>query len=439
MALEVRADGLGWEHPEVLKTIPRQSGKSFEQAPITGHRASMKDDAQIFITAQTGDKAVARWFTASRVICRKHPEVRQLVSTAHERTLWPNGAAFRPFAPKEGALDGETPDLAMVDELWAFDAADQELMENSFGPAIFMNPWGQLWKMSTAGTEKSTWLAADRERGRAAVEAGGGGTFAYFEWGIPEGVGDTAAMDLPDDVLVQLVIDHHPLAGRHPRVTFDALMDELGKGRGKFVRGLGNLTVESRSEGPVDTEVWKRQATRAAIPEGVRVGLGVDVDQLGMETTIYAGWRDPDTGLGVVEIIERGAGQGWAAARVTSIASRWKPGAIAVNYSDGGRSVGDKLVQSGHPVVKLNGPDQAAACARFVDDLDAKSQTHDELRDRAITDAMRAAAVRRIQAGPIFERAGSEPVTAFRAAVWAMWAADHMTEAEPEVAPFRIW
>lgn len=439
VSLEVRADGQGWEHPEVLKTIQRQSGKSFEQAPLTGQRAAMAPDSSIFITAQSGDKAVSRWAVASRTICRAQPEVRMLVSTAHERTLWPNGSSFRPFAPKEGALDGETPALAQVDELWAFDAMQQDLMEQSFAPAIFMNPWGQLIKTSTAGTERSGWLNADRERGRAVVESGAPSSFAYFEWGIPEGVGDTAAIDLPDDALVRLVLEHHPLTGRHPRITFDALMDELGKGRTRFLRGLGNLTVEVRAEGIVDPEVWERQAERAKIPTTAVVGIGVDVDPIGRESTIYAGWRDPETGIGVVEIIERGSGQGWVPARVQQLTQRWKVGAVAVEYLGAGRSVGDKLERLGVEIVRMSGPDSSAAASRFLDDLQARVQVHDEKRDSSVGDAMRAAQVRRLKTGPVIEAKGTEPVTAIRAAVAAMWAADHTTDPEPEPAPFKIW
>lgn len=441
VGLEVREDGSGWEHPEILKTIQRQSGKSFEQAPITAHRAAMKPDSQVWITAQNGDKAVSRWSAASRTITRAMSDVRMLVSISHERTIWPNGSAFRPFAPKvEGTLDGETPDLLHLDELWAHGLDVRAPLEASILPALFMNPWGQISKTSTAGTERSEWLNADRARGREVVESGRRSKLAHFEWGVPEGVGDTATVDLDDEALVRLILEYHPLAGLHPRITFEDLAAELADtSRASFIRGLGNLTIETRAEGIVDVEVWGRGKSTATIPTDVRVGIGVDTDLLGRETTIYAGWRDPATGIGVVEIIERGAGLGWVARRVASISQRWPVGAVAIDYTTPTRAVGDACAQLGAPVVKLYGPDMGAAGTRFFDDLDAQRQTHDELRDGAIGDAMRAAVKRQTKTGPYVEAKGSAPVTAFRAALLAMWAADHMTEAEPEPVPFKIW
>lgn len=433
VALEVLPDG-GWAYEEVLVTVPRQSGKSFMFAPLVGERLSRKPDRQAWITAQNGDKAKARWLAASKPL-EMLPQVRKLVSTAHERTLWQNGSAFRPFTPKEGAIDGETPDLVLIDELWAFNALDREVMEDSFGPAVFMNPWGQLWKTSTAGTERSSWLNADRERGRRTVEAGGG-RFAFFEWSIPEAVDGMDSGLLPDEDLVRLVLAHHPLAGRHPKIESHLLMEELGKGRARFLRGLGNLTRETREDGAIPADVWRRGESRAMIPTDARVGIGVDVDELGRESTIYVGYRDP-SGLGVVEIVERAAGQGWVPGRLKGLTERWDVGAVAVAYAGPSRSVGDTAERLGVDILRVWTPDVGAATTRFIDDLEQRRQSHDELRDTSIGDAMRAAQLRRLKTGPVIDPKGVEPVTALRAAVMAMWAADHLPEI-PVRIPFHI-
>jgi hypothetical protein len=440
VALEVLPEG-GWAYEEVLTTVPRQSGKTFLFAPLVAHRMGRADDRQAWITAQTGDKAVARWSIASKAITKsgRLPGVRQLVSTSHERTVWPNGSFFRPFAPKEGAVDGETPDLLLVDELWAFDGEDQEAMENSYGPAVFMNPWGQLMKFSTAGTQRSSWLNADRERGRAAVESGRG-RMAFFEWSIPEVVDGQQVDKLNDERIVELVLAHHPLTGRHPKVTRDRLLNEISKStraRQQFIRGMGNLTQEVRGDGLVPDDVWRRTTARALIPAGVRVGIGFQVDELGRETTIYAGYRDPESGVGVVELIEQGSGSGWVASRLRNLEERWNPGAIACHYSGPSRAAADAAIRLGVDILKVYTPDMGAANTRFLEDLDRERQLHDGARGPEITRAMKAAQSRQLQAGPMFESAGVDPITALPAASLAMWATDHLPET-PERIPFMI-
>lgn len=439
VALEVLPDG-GWAYEEISVTVPRQSGKTFLVAPVVGHRMGRAADRQAWITAQNGDKAVRRWAAASRVLAKSMPGVRQLVSTAHERTVWPNGSQFLPFTPKEAAVDGETPDLIWIDEQWAFDGADQAAMESSFGPAVFMNPWGQVWKTSTAGTQLSAWLNADRLRGRAAVEAGRNRGLAIFEWGIPD---DEDPADMDDGVLVDLILAHHPLTGHHPKITREALLGELDGAdatkRASFIRGLGNLTMETRGDGLVPDPVWTRTAARALVPTGVRFGLGVAVDELGRESSIVAGYRDPDTGIGVVELVESGSGSGWVAQRVKNITGREDVGITAVHYSGPGRAAGDAMLRLGVPVLKVWSPDVSAATTRFLEDLDRERQQHDGHRGPEMTCAMRAASTTRLKAGPMIVPSGHEPVTAVQAAVLAMWAADHLPEeAPPPPPPFEI-
>lgn len=433
---EVLEDGSGWAYDETLESVPRQVGKTTKVPAVVAHRCGRAPGRYVWATAQNGDKAVARWDAASKVITAKLPDVKQLVSISHERTLWTNGSVFRPFVPKEGALDGETPDWVPIDELWAFDAADQEALENSFAPTVFMNPWGQVSKMSTAGTERSAWLNSDRARGRAAVESGAPGRFAYFEWGIPEQGLD----DLTDVELVRLVLAHHPLTGRHPKITEAALLGELSKGTGKrsvFIRGMGNVTQETRLDGAVPADIWKDATAKALIPDGVRVGLGVSVDELGRESTIYAGWRDPDTGVGVVELVAQAAGSGWVAPRLQSVTDRWDVGSVAFHYSGPARAAADAAITRGVEVLKVYTPDMGAAATRFLEDLEAGRQMHDGARGTEITEAMQGAVLRYLQAGPVIEPSGTTPVTAMNAAVLAMWATDHLPEIEARI-PFMI-
>lgn len=274
-------------------------------------------------------------------------------------------------------------------------------------------------------------------QGRQAVLDGVTRGLAYFDWSIPDELGGTPVEKLPDDVLLQLVWDHHPRRDHGLRRGY--LEDELRKSRPRFLRAYGNRTQEARLDGCVPADVWERAEASALIPEDARVGLGVGVDELGRESTIFAGWRDPVSGVAVVELVAQAAGSGWVAPRLASLDRRWDVGAVALHSTGPARAAGDTAARAGVPVLRVTTSDVAAAGTQFLEALEDERVRHDGRRGPELTEAMRAARINRLKAGSTVEPAGTRPVSAMEAAILAMWAADHLPVVEDPLPEFAIY
>jgi phage terminase large subunit-like protein len=172
--LEVQSEEAGdpepgeWAYGDGFAGLERRAGKTSLISPIVAHRARLIRRASMWMTAQSRDKARLRWMDVTDDLLSSvlRDDVRRKIGNMHEELLWHQTMGrLKPFAPNEDGLHSETPDLVLVDELWAFDAEQARVIKAGYVPAMATSS-GQAFKMSTAGTEKSSWLNQTRRSGR---------------------------------------------------------------------------------------------------------------------------------------------------------------------------------------------------------------------------------------------------------------------------------
>lgn len=459
VGLEVQSEAAGdpspgeWAYNDILDTGPRRKGKTAIVTPVAAHRARMLTRARIFQTAQNRDKARARWMDATEDILSTplRSEVRRKISQGFEELRWiSNGSLFLPFAPNEDGLHSETPDLVIVDELWAFTKEQRRAIQAGYVPA-FATTSGQAWKFSTAGTEKSAWLNDDRKAGRAAVEAGVRLGRAHFEWSLPERLNGRPLLLLSDEEIVQACIDYHPAvchvpgcpgpAQRRPcphgftvrpaaiRSAWDTMAD-----RAEFIRAYGNVTQSELTQRweTLAEETWTARIDMTGIPAAAPAAFGVWVDEDGQDAAVASGWRDQAGVMHVEHLALLDSPRKvlpYLLERVT------KPVAVAVPNTGHARDVADELAgemldgEPRFPVVRVSQADVTAACSRHKTALDEGPWLH-----RNHPEPTAAAAGVGWRLGRWERLDGS--ISALGAQTMAGWAYDHAPEPEKPLPPF---
>lgn len=434
VALEVDEAG-DWVFDEVFVTAPRRSGKTHLIVPVTAHRCGQPGKATAWITAQTLKSAVRRWEEIADKIHASPFRSQVRKNRGNPQVLrWPaTGSAFAPFAPNEDSMHGEDPDLVWVDELWAFDTEQRREIEQGYEPAFSVKS-GQAWLMSTAGTPRSEWFNQVRRRGREQVEVGVRSGMAVFDWSAPERVGEVPIEKLSDDELLRVVWDAHPR--RDHGLRFDFLKKQLGKGRIEFLRAYANLSQNEDSVRPdavFDSE--RMRASRGAqIPDGVRVGVGVAVDEDRRDAAIAVAWRD--MGGRAHTSYRQASGTRWAAGDVRYLVENSEVSVVAGQSAGPARDLLDELERSGVEVLRLSQPDTAAAGSRFHDEFEAGSVLWDG--SVAFSAAVAAAEPYKVQSGIVWRSATGAPVSTLQAGTVAVWAVDHAPEPVRPAAPFRV-
>ena len=458
VALEL-VEGFDWAYEEVNDFEPRRGGKTYKLVPLVAHRCSQSKPAQAWLTAQDNTRAVNRWLDVAgpleRELNRTKTVVKKKISHTHEIVTWiRTGSFFKPFAPTPDAMHGEDPDLAIADELWSFDLADKAYLETAIEPAFAVKS-GQFWKLSAAGTEDSAWMNLEIERGRRSVAAGIDRGLAYFEWSIPETIDGKPVDELDEPDLVELILRFHPrgyangVDGETRGLRAEFVAGQIAKNPSAAIRNYGNLPQENRETGlwPLDAwqlATWRQNGPR--IPDGARIALGIAVDELGRESSIVIGAENGPIVLEAPTELTR-PGETWVAAEVVRLTALYDVGAVGVCYFGRVRSVADQVAQLVPDVhmIRLNGPDFAAACARFESEIIEATPTRPSLiqhgSERHLTAAMQAAAKNtRSKAGPMWSIGETrEPIQALEAATIAAWAVDHMPEPAAVAAPFSIF
>lgn len=429
IALEVDADG-GFIYDTVEVLAPRRAGKTAMMQAVACHRCSGPRRTTSWVTAQDGLRALARWREASDDIVRVlgWPFVKRLISIGHEGVFWPaTGSFFKPFAPAEEAMHGESPDLVFIDELWAFSAEEQKAIQQGYRPSWLVKT-GQEWLLSAAGKPNSEWLKAARLAGRAAAERGQQHGTAHFEWCIPEEVDGVPSRELPDEELIKVAAHNHPRL-LEPGFKIGYLASELEKrGRVPFLRDYGGLDEDTDTAvGLIPAEVLRQAASGDRIPADARVGIGVQVDDDQREASISAGWRDED-GRCLTALIRTDGGTGWVLDVMLAIRERNDIGVVAIGNTGPNRDVADQLERAGFTLLRVSVPDRQAADNRLYAELLGRTVRHG--MEPELFAAVKSAGWRRAGSGRVFTSLTGKPITAVDAHAYAVWAADHLPEIE---------
>lgn len=439
VATEVDADGRLW-YRTVVVTVQRQAGKTTGLRPIMAQKA--QQGRRVWFTAQTRAHARKRWLdlTSPMASALGADVVSHKIGNSNEELSWcSGGGSVLPFAPREDGMHGEDPDDVMTDEGWKFTLEQAAAMQGGYEFGFATKPDPQEWILSTQGTEGSEWLASLTEAGRAAVADPHSRT-AYFEFSIPERVGDVEASRLPDDELLELIFAHHPADGF--TLQRDRVRDTLRKvhegriSRAEFVRGYGNLPTGRPALGGLwPAAVWQQGRTDLA-PVGA-VGLGVDVDPDGREWSLVAAGR-AESGQTVLEVIVRRDGAPGPAdvAYVRDVCRRQAPVSLQLIGAGASEDFADLLVAAGVPVSRIGSADLGAAVARLLRGVQRLDVLH--RGQPSLDEAQRAATARESGQRRLLARAGSAPIATVQAAMLAAWALDHPADDAPS-GPFRMF
>jgi Phage terminase large subunit (GpA) len=355
---EVDSDGL-FVYSTAVITVPRQSGKTTLTGANAQHRAIYRPRRRIWYTAQT--REIARdWLLNEHVpgleISPLKPYARVRRAQGSEGITYPHGSMFRIFAPLPAALHSKQSDLVIVDECWAHELERGKQIDQAIVPTQATRPGAQVWKLSTAGDEKSLWLWEIIQRGRTAVTEGRREGIAYFEWACPEDLDPCAPSSWAR---------FHPAFGITIGVSqMKAALDELGPAG--FARAYGNRWPEgmgATAAPKIPPGRWAAVQTPplTAVPDGVRVALGFDTSRDRAQGVISVAWRD--LGGTRCEIIDARPGTGWMAERLAEIATRRQPVAIGYPADSPALDIADELATDGFPMLPIRGNDWPAACA----------------------------------------------------------------------------
>lgn len=444
--LEVQSEEAGdpepgeWAYDDGTALLERRAGKTSLCAPIVTHRQRAVERAQMFMTAQTRDKARRRWLDITDDLTSSvlRGDVHRKTSIGHEELRWPaTGGVLLPFAPNEDGLHSETPDFVLVDELWAFDAEQARGIKAGYVPA-FATSSGQALKMSTAGTDRSVWLNEERRAGRAAVESGLRLGRFYYEHSLPDRVDGVRIKDLADEALIEACVANHPAVCHFPgcvgprqkrpcphgftvrpaaiRSAFLAMND-----RAEFIRAYGNRSQEDLSAlwTALSESTWHDQVDPGAIPASAPARFGVWVDEDGLDAAVSSGWRD-ELGRMHVEPIERREGIRWVRGWFGENGRNHIP--VAVANVGAARDVADELETAGCNVLRVSQADVAAAVSRHRQELKAGMWFH-----RVSTDATASAAavgLRKAGGGQVWDRPG-DSISLVGSQTLAGWGFDH--------------
>lgn len=214
----------------------------------------------------------------------------------------------------------------------------------------------QLWIVSTAGTETSTFLRERVDDGRARAEAGDTSGVAYFEWSAPDdwAIDDPATWRAAMPAL-GVTIEEETIAA--DLATMDA---------GEFARAYLNRWAP-RGVPVFDLAQWLACLDPSSTIAG-SIAFGVDVapDRSSSSIAAAGGRRD---GRVHAELVDRRAGTDWLAGRLAELVKRWRPAAIAIDPAAPAGSLLAELARLEVPLAMCSGRAYGQACGAFFDDV----------------------------------------------------------------------
>jgi hypothetical protein len=422
-ALELAEDGRP-AYREVRVTVPRQQGKTGGLLlPVMVHRSLGGVDPRpqrLLYTAQDRNHAREKW--AEQVEELDRSPLRRLYSVRRsngsERIRWRTGSTWGITASGEKSGHGFTLDLGVIDE--AFAQTDDRLVQ-AFRPAMVTRPWAQLWIVSTAGTDESTFLLERVQDGRARVEADERTGVAYFEWSAPDDADpdDPATWAAAMPALGSL-IDLETVRADH------AAMDA-----GEFARAY--LNRWSPGGAPV-FELAEWIACRD--PSSGMIGapaFGLDVSPDRKHASIAAAGSRPD-GRVHLELVERRPGTDWIAGRIGELVDRHHPAGLAIDPGSPAGSLVTELSQlpTVPPLILVTPRQYGQACGALYDDVHTVRIAH--RGQPALDDAVVAARRRNIGDAWAWARpdAGVDP-SPLIAATLARWGWANAPKLDPTI------
>lgn len=339
---------------KVVYSTGRQNGKTLVTLVVALERMLMRGRRQsVVYTAQSGLEARQKFIEEAWTLLQEssvHPFVSQYYKAAADTGLvMHNGSRFRIVSLGRSSGHGKTLDLVFLDE--TFEDKDDR-REQAFRPAMKTRPHAQMWVMSTAGDQESTYLLREFELGRAAVAAGRREGIAYFEWSAPEDA------DIHDDAAVVLA---NPALGY--TLEWSVLEDDRSQmEENGFRRSDMNQWVDAE-ERVIPEAWWSRVSSPQVQAQGSGAVFAVDARADRSMACVTVGDSD-----GRVELVEARSDVSWLVDWFAESASR-RSRPVFVDGSGPLAAVADRLERDGVNVCRVQVGELKKAAAFLYDCL----------------------------------------------------------------------
>ena len=336
-------------HPLVVITVQRQAGKTALMSSVMLHRCTMRTQARVWYTAQTGIKAREQmWEMMDALDLSPLGAVTKSKRGAGDTSIELPALAsrIRAHPPTPDSLHGNQSDLNVIDEGWFFDEALAHGLMGAITPTQATRANAQTIIISTAGTASSTWFHDLVERGRD-------GEFPLIDYGVGPEVD-------PDDF--------DAIAAAHPAIgaTQDAAILPAARAQlsaGEFIRAYGNRRTQAY-ERLIPAEVLELATTTADLPAGDPVfGAAVSFDR--DDAVIVACVADAD-GLPCLEVVDRYDDPEPLAGRLAALTDR-HGGHVAVAAAGPAASTAEAAERLGATVTLVNDADLSASTTDLLD------------------------------------------------------------------------
>lgn len=347
-ALEETPDGR-LAYQTVAVTVPRQVGKSTLVLANMVYRALVARNQRIAYTAQTG-------FDARKKIANDWgPELEDsplgAMATLYrgagsEAIVFNNRSRIEALASTVTAGHGRTLDFGCIDE--AFSDVDDRRLQAML-PAMTTRQDAQVWIVSTAGTDESTFLKRIVADGREAVANGLTSGMAYFEWSA------TDDQDPDDEATWDACV---------PALGYTVTHDWIRQARrtmtdGDFRRAYLNQWTRT-DERVIPQHVWDA-AQDDAMPDG-RLVFGADITLDRSSASIVVADEH-----GRIEVVDNRTGVDWLPDRLVQLASDYNGIVVIDTYGPAGM-LADALDNKKMRLVKYTTRDVCYAANLFYDD-----------------------------------------------------------------------
>jgi hypothetical protein len=388
IAYEIEPSTGQLRYDEVIWTIMRQSGKTTGVRAksvwrcTTGQQFFGADQVSLYLAQTRGAarrklerdftpalrKATAAGSFTEITNTRARPQTptewKLSLNNGQEHLLFGSASYLQIDAPNREAGHGDTIDDATIDEAFAHQSDD---VEQSVEGTNVTRTGSQLWVVSTAGDEKSTYLWPKVRAGRKMIASGVRSNVAYLEWSLPDDadIGDEDAW-----------WEFMPALGR--TISVDTLRRKLAKARRRgddegedvFRRTNCNqwvrVPIMSDDDQPqkIAADLWLSRTNSTARHVG-DVALGVDTSTAHRTVYLTVAGQCGD-GRQFVEVIHEQEGRGGIESYIDQAMQRYAPVIVAWdNSSQGGRTLAPQImraVDERAALMPLGGSEWAAAC-----------------------------------------------------------------------------
>lgn len=406
VALELRADGRP-AYRQIVLSVPRQSGKSTLLLALIMHRMLTMGPAKVAYCAQTGADARKKLEQDYLPIVKRSPfgkSVRAKMTNGQEQlVIERTGSRMLIVPPTPTSVHGQTLDLAIVDEAFAF---RDDVVEQAMKPTQATRPAAQFWVVSTAGTADSAYLWGKIETARALTHDTEAGV-ASFEWAAGPDV------DVDDEATWPTFM---PALG-HTIPVEVVRAEKATMPRNEWLRAFCNQWTVQQVDSVIPGPAWSA-CFDASSSAGDRLVFAADVTPDRSASSIAVASVRAD-GLTHVEVVEHAPGTAWLASRAAELVGRWS-GSVLLDAGGPAGSLVHDLAARGVPVSPVSGADVGRACGWLLDQVLAGRVRH--IGQRPLDVAVEAAS--RLTMGDAWRwsrRSSSVDISPLVACTLALW------------------